>query len=137
MSDLRYTTVGPGALTPLSPLPCLLLAPAHRYCVSSRPSVCVLEAILGTPLRLRQPGGIDCLHFDGSLQALQTAACNASEPKQQWSFDAATLVFRHATDSRRCIDYFVAHAYPSSHSNSFAPSASASPPLTPSSRSPP
>merc|ERR1712196_718126 len=67
------------------------------------------EAIVGTPLRLRLPGSVDCLHFDGGLQALTEAACNASEPKQQWAYDAATLVFRHARDSRVCIDFFVAH----------------------------
>lgn len=81
-----------------------------RYCVTSRPSVCVMEAILGTPLRLRLPGSFECLELDGGLQALQQRACNASEPRQQWSYDAATLVFRHVTDSRTCIDYFVAHA---------------------------
>ena len=81
-----------------------------RYCVTSRPSVCVMEAILGTPLRLRLPGSVECLHFDGGLQSLKEATCNASEPRQMWAYDAATLVFRHAKDSRVCIDYFVAHA---------------------------
>ena len=27
----------------------------------------------------------------------------------RWSYDAATLVFRHAANSRVCIDYFVQH----------------------------
>jgi hypothetical protein len=98
--------------------PCVARAPNERfafdrymsrYCVSSRPSVCVMEAILGTPLRLREPGGTLCLHFDGGLTALQLKTCNATEPKQHWAYDAATLVFRHAADSRRCIDFFVAH----------------------------
>ena len=38
------------------------------------------------------------------------AACNASEPKQMWAYDAATLVFRHAKDSRVCIAFFVQHS---------------------------
>ena len=81
-----------------------------RYCVTSRPNICVMEAILGTPLRLRLPGAAGkCLEFDGSLQSLQEKGCNASEPQQQWSYDAATLVFRHAANSRVCIDYFVQH----------------------------
>ena len=58
---------------------------------------------------LREPGGTLCLHFDGGLTALQLKTCNATEPKQHWAYDAATLVFRHAADSRRCIDFFVAH----------------------------
>jgi hypothetical protein len=81
-----------------------------RYCVSSQPSVCVLEALPGTPLRLKQPGGVRCLHYDGAMHKLREAACNASDTQQQWAYDTATLVFRHARDSRVCLDYFVAHA---------------------------
>ena len=114
--ERRLATIDSGGA--LGSWPCVARAPNERfaydrymsrYCVSSRPSVCVLEALLGTPLRLRLPGGTSCLSFGGGLQALQAAECNATEPKQQWAFDAATLVFRHASNSRRCIDYFVAH----------------------------
>ena len=82
-----------------------------RYCVTSRPNICVMEAILRHAATLapswRRQGR--CLEFDGSLQSLQEKGCNASEPQQQWSYDAATLVFRHAANSRVCIDYFVQH----------------------------
>ena len=49
------------------------------------------------------------MHAVGDFQSLQERVCNASEPQQQWAYDAATLVFRHSTDARRCIDYFIAH----------------------------
>ena len=99
--------------------PCRPLAPNERfaydrfmgrYCVTSRPHVCVMEAMVGTRLRLREPGGEHCLHFDGGIQDLMRRDCNATEPGQQWAYDAATLVFRAVTNARRCIDFFVAHA---------------------------
>jgi len=80
-----------------------------RYCVASWPSVCVLEASIGTPLRLRHPGELACLHFDGGLATLAQRPCNASEIAQQWLYDEASLVFRHASNAQRCIDFFVAH----------------------------
>jgi hypothetical protein len=99
--------------------PCIPKAPNERfafdrfmsrYCVTSQPSVCVMEAIPGVPLRLRHPGSVGgCLHFDGALRSLQERPCNASDPRQQWVFDGATLLFHHAGDSRRCIEFFAAH----------------------------
>ena len=81
-----------------------------RYCLSSRPDVCLQEAILGAPMRLRQPGSGGCLAFDAMKMAtLVERRCNASEPAQQWLYDTATLVFRAATDANRCLDFFVAH----------------------------
>ena len=68
-----------------------------RYCLSSRPDVCLQEAILGAPMRLRQPGSGGCLAFDAMKMAtLVERRCNASEPAQQWLYDTATLVFRAA-----------------------------------------
>ena len=76
-----------------------------RYCLAANPAVCVMEGLLGTPLRLRLPNALDCLHFDKRLVTLQEQPCNASESQQQWAYDEATLVFRHAADSTRCIDF--------------------------------
>ena len=92
---------------------------------------------MGAPLRLRKPGAIHCLHFDGALQvrastrclwawplvavsvglivhdalpqALQDRECNETEARQHWSFDTATLMFRHTGDSSRCIEFFPSH----------------------------
>lgn len=77
-----------------------------RYCLSVNPSVCVMEGLLGTPLRLQLPNSLECLHSDGALSALQERPCNASEPRQQWTYDEAALVFRLASDAQRCIDFF-------------------------------
>ena len=37
-------------------------------------------------------------------------ARNASDPRQQWHYDQATLVFRHSQLASRCVDFFAAHA---------------------------
>ena len=112
---LLATLDGGGAL---GSWPCRARAPNERfvfdrymarYCVSSRPNVCVVEAILGAPLRLKRPGGVHCFQFDGALHSLHESPCNASDPRQMWHYDQATLVFRHTSDSSRCVDFFVAH----------------------------
>ena len=45
----------------------------------------------------------------GALQALQDRECNETEARQHWSFDTATLMFRHSGDSSRCIEFFPSH----------------------------
>lgn len=54
-------------------------------------------------------GELACLHFDGGLATLAQRPCNASDAAQQWLYDEASLVFRHASNAQRCIDFFVAH----------------------------
>ena len=108
----RLTMDGGGAL---GSWPCIARAPNElfaydrymgRYCVTANPAVCVLEGLLGTPLRLRLPNALACLEFHSSRATLQERPCNATEPRQQWIYDDASLLFRHAADSRRCIDFF-------------------------------
>ena len=58
---------------------------------------------------LRPAGEFACLQYDGALQALRGHECNVSDTRQLWTYDAASLVFRHASHADRCLDYFSAH----------------------------
>ena len=107
----RTTAVSPSLRRPLGAWACQPRALNEKfvfdrymghYCVRSRASTCVVEAVQGTPMRLRHPGMPHCLHYDGKMQALKERVCNATEPKQQWQYDAASMVFRHASDPQRC-----------------------------------
>jgi len=40
---------------------------------------------------------------------LEEKECDESAQAQHWAYDTATLVFRHVTDSTRCIEFFAAH----------------------------
>ena len=81
-----------------------------KYCAAAvGAGFCLQEAFIGPRLRLRRPGEFSCLQFDGGLQALHGHDCNATEDRQLWTYDAASLVFRHASHSDRCLDYFSAH----------------------------
>jgi len=81
-----------------------------RYCVQAQRSVCLVEMIPGTPMRLRLPRSTKCIFFDGALQAVQEAECDPLDPKQQWTYDASTLEFRHSLRPDLCLDYFISHA---------------------------
>lgn len=40
---------------------------------------------------------------------MRSHECNVSDARQLWTYDAASLVFRHASHADRCLDYFSAH----------------------------
>ena len=80
-----------------------------RYCLSSRPDVCLQEAILGAPGCASPARAAPRLRRDEDGDALGRAPLQRLEPAQQWLYDTATLVFRAATDANRCLDFFVAH----------------------------
>jgi len=80
-----------------------------RFCVSSRPDICVQEAALGTHLRLRLPNSMHCLSYAGGIRTLKEEGCDPTDERQMWLYDASTLVFRHAAHPTGCLDFFVAH----------------------------
>lgn len=106
-SDLEHERRTIDAGGALGSWPCVSRAPNERfvydrymgrYCSSYSPAVCVMEAVVGTPLRLRLPSALTCLQVDDTLAMLQERQCNATELRQQWAYDDATLVFRFAAD---------------------------------------
>ena len=64
---------------------------------------------MGKAMRLRLPNSMTCLEYGGGVGTLNERACNATDARQMWLYDAATLVFRHAAEGKRCLDYFVSH----------------------------
>ena len=40
---------------------------------------------------------------------MQEAECDPLDARQQWTYDASSFVFRHASLSDLCLDYFISH----------------------------